>query len=99
MSHLIGIASLSVSNPNISIDDCLSRSNLASKQLTVGQIQLQENFQNSLRLVLNLTRLEVVPSLSPSEYYFVTRDEMKNKIDKGEFIEHAEFSGNMYGTR
>ena len=34
-----------------------------------------------------------------SDYHFVTREEMKKEIDAGEFIEHAEFSGNMYGTR
>ncbi|XP_042206353.1 guanylate kinase-like isoform X2 [Homarus americanus] len=31
-------------------------------------------------------------------YYFVTRQEMQEAIDKGEFIEHAEYSGNLYGT-
>ncbi|XP_068951971.1 guanylate kinase isoform X7 [Petaurus breviceps papuanus] len=33
------------------------------------------------------------------DYHFVTREEMQREIDAGEFIEHAEFSGNMYGTR
>eukprot|EP00088_Acartia_fossae_P010556 TRINITY_DN15284_c0_g1_i1.p1 TRINITY_DN15284_c0_g1~~TRINITY_DN15284_c0_g1_i1.p1 ORF type:complete len:239 (+),score=57.83 TRINITY_DN15284_c0_g1_i1:93-809(+) len=32
------------------------------------------------------------------DYHFVTRDTMKDLIAKGAFIEHAEFSGNMYGT-
>ncbi|XP_010559912.1 PREDICTED: guanylate kinase isoform X3 [Haliaeetus leucocephalus] len=32
------------------------------------------------------------------DYHFVTREEMQKEIDAGEFIEHAEFSGNMYGT-
>eukprot|EP00066_Takifugu_rubripes_P025227 XP_011614493.1 PREDICTED: guanylate kinase isoform X4 [Takifugu rubripes] len=32
------------------------------------------------------------------DYHYVTRDVMKAGIDKGEFIENAEFSGNMYGT-
>ncbi|KAM8966637.1 guanylate kinase [Pelodytes ibericus] len=32
------------------------------------------------------------------DYYFVTREEMQKEIDKGEFLEHAVFSGNMYGT-
>ncbi|XP_048410814.1 guanylate kinase-like isoform X2 [Stegostoma tigrinum] len=32
------------------------------------------------------------------DYYFVSREEMLRGIDSGEFIEHAEFSGNMYGT-
>ncbi|MBN3290137.1 KGUA kinase, partial [Polypterus senegalus] len=33
-----------------------------------------------------------------SDYHFVTRDVMQKGISSGEFIENAEFSGNMYGT-
>lgn len=29
-------------------------------------------------------------------YYFVTREEMTRAIEKGEFIEHATYSGNLY---
>ncbi|XP_028659723.1 guanylate kinase isoform X2 [Erpetoichthys calabaricus] len=32
------------------------------------------------------------------DYHFVTRDVMQKGISSGEFIENAEFSGNMYGT-
>lgn len=32
------------------------------------------------------------------EYYFATREEMLKMIENGEFIETAEFSGNLYGT-
>jgi len=32
------------------------------------------------------------------EYFFVSRAEFTTKIRKGEFLEHAEFDGNMYGT-
>ncbi|XP_068091262.1 guanylate kinase isoform X2 [Hyperolius riggenbachi] len=32
------------------------------------------------------------------DYHFVSLEEMKKGIDNGEFIEHAVFSGNMYGT-
>ncbi|XP_016527305.1 guanylate kinase 1b isoform X4 [Poecilia formosa] len=31
-------------------------------------------------------------------YHFTTREAMQEGIDNGEFIENAEFSGNMYGT-
>jgi len=31
-------------------------------------------------------------------YNFVTRDQMKKAIDNDEFIEYAEFGGNIYGT-
>lgn len=34
-----------------------------------------------------------------THYHFVERDDMKSAIDRGEFIETAEFGGNMYGTR
>ncbi|XP_065192613.1 guanylate kinase-like [Sycon ciliatum] len=32
------------------------------------------------------------------DYHFTTKDEMKSAVARGEFIESAEFSGNMYGT-
>ena len=32
-------------------------------------------------------------------YFFLTREEFKTCIDRGEFLEWAEFSGNMYGTQ
>lgn len=31
-------------------------------------------------------------------YYFVSRDEMEESIKRGEFLETASFSGNLYGT-
>ncbi|XP_050538159.1 uncharacterized protein LOC126903744 isoform X2 [Daktulosphaira vitifoliae] len=31
-------------------------------------------------------------------YYFTTKDEMQAAIKRGEFLEHAVFSDNMYGT-
>ncbi|XP_075341519.1 guanylate kinase 1b [Odontesthes bonariensis] len=32
------------------------------------------------------------------DYHYTTREAMLEGIEKGEFIENAEFSGNMYGT-
>ncbi|XP_070570331.1 guanylate kinase-like isoform X2 [Ptychodera flava] len=32
------------------------------------------------------------------DYHFTTRDEMEAAIDRGEFVETAEYSGNLYGT-
>ncbi|KAM4551588.1 guanylate kinase isoform 2-T2 [Odontesthes bonariensis] len=32
------------------------------------------------------------------DYHYVTREEMQASIDSGNFIENAEFSGNLYGT-
>lgn len=39
------------------------------------------------------------PHLLLADYYFVTREVMQRDIAAGDFIEHAEFSGNLYGTR
>ena len=33
-----------------------------------------------------------------TDYHFSTREEMKSMIENNEFVENAEFSGNMYGT-
>ena len=41
----------------------------------------------------------IVCSILSVEYHFTTREEMKKSIGAGNFIEWAEFSGNMYGTR
>lgn len=32
------------------------------------------------------------------DYYFVSHDKFKELITQGAFIEHAQFSGNFYGT-
>ena len=33
------------------------------------------------------------------DYYFSKRDEMEKAIESGEFLEYAEYSKNLYGTR
>nr|XP_005286347.1 guanylate kinase isoform X3 [Chrysemys picta bellii] len=48
--------------------------------------------------VSHTTRQPRVGEVNGKEYHFVTRDQMQKEIDAGEFIEHAEFSGNIYGT-
>ena len=32
------------------------------------------------------------------DYHYVTREAMIELVEQGQFIENAEFSGNMYGT-
>jgi len=43
--------------------------------------------------------LSLLPLMWCIDYNFVTRDEMTRAIANNEFVEHAEFSGNFYGTR
>jgi guanylate kinase len=32
------------------------------------------------------------------EYHFLTREEFNERVERGEFVEHAEYAGNRYGT-
>ncbi|XP_053721771.1 guanylate kinase 1b isoform X1 [Synchiropus splendidus] len=68
---------------------------------------------NKLPLLLGATLLPVADVFSSEDletsisnqsettdkdYHFTTREAMQDSIDQGEFIENAEFSGNLYGT-
>ena len=58
-----------------------------------------------------VSRVNLVPGVSDTtrdprpgevdgkDYYFVSREEIEKAIANNEFIEHATFSGNTYGTR
>ncbi|XP_069815243.1 guanylate kinase isoform X2 [Dendropsophus ebraccatus] len=48
--------------------------------------------------VSHTTRSPRPGEINGKDYHFVSREEMQRGIDKGDFIEHAVFSGNMYGT-
>lgn len=65
------------------------------------------NETNSQALFININHFSVSHTTRkprPGEengvhYHFVEREEMKEAIGRKEFLETAEFSGNMYGTR
>ncbi|XP_056374675.1 guanylate kinase [Hyla sarda] len=48
--------------------------------------------------VSHTTRSPRPGEVNGKDYHFVTREDMQCGIDGGDFIEHAVFSGNMYGT-
>lgn len=48
--------------------------------------------------VSHTTRAPRQGELNGEAYYFVTKEEMEGAVSRGEFIEHATFAGNMYGT-
>lgn len=44
------------------------------------------------------TRLPRDKEINGVDYYFVTKEEFKKRIEEGKFLEYAEFVGNYYGT-
>ncbi|EKM81999.1 hypothetical protein AGABI1DRAFT_112174 [Agaricus bisporus var. burnettii JB137-S8] len=48
--------------------------------------------------VSHTTRLPRPGEVDGQHYHFVSKDSFKDLIARGAFIEHAEFSGNFYGT-
>jgi|CXWL01.1.fsa_nt_gi guanylate kinase len=59
---------------------------------------IQSVFPQIARLTSCTTR-EIRPGEKNGvDYHFITRAEFQSKIGQGEFIEWAEFSGNLYGT-
>jgi guanylate kinase len=49
-------------------------------------------------LISDTTRPPRIGETDGKEYHFVTRRMFKDLLQDGGFIEHAEFSGNFYGT-
>lgn len=61
--------------------------------------KLQEEFSGIFGFsVSHTTRGPREGEIDGREYNFTTRDDMLTRIAAGEFIEHADFGGNMYGT-
>ncbi|KAG0043093.1 guanylate kinase [Gryganskiella cystojenkinii] len=48
--------------------------------------------------ISNTTRAPRAGESHGVEYYFLTREQFLEGVKNGDFIEHAEFSGNLYGT-
>ena len=59
---------------------------------------LKDKFPDLNFSVSTTTRSPRPGEVDGREYYFVSKEEFQQKIDKGDFVEHAEFSGNFYGT-
>ncbi|XP_053121413.1 guanylate kinase isoform X1 [Hemicordylus capensis] len=61
--------------------------------------KLLKDYENVFGFSVSHTTRQPRPGeVNGKDYHYVTREEMQKGIDAGEFIEHAEFSGNMYGT-
>uniref|UniRef100_A0A8D0G6N9 Guanylate kinase n=1 Tax=Sphenodon punctatus TaxID=8508 RepID=A0A8D0G6N9_SPHPU len=61
--------------------------------------KLLKEYENVFGFSVSHTTRQPRPGeVNGKDYHFVTREQMQKEINAGEFIEHAEFSGNMYGT-
>jgi len=59
---------------------------------------VQSEFPQITRLTSCTTRSARPGEVDGVEYFFISREVFERKIENGEFIEWAEFSGNLYGT-
>lgn len=69
----------------------------------VGKGTVRKYFQNdeSLKLAYSIsmtTRSPRAGEIDGVDYFFVTREQFEESIQKGELLEYAEFVGNYYGT-
>lgn len=66
------------------------------KTTLVEALMAQDNCVT--RAVTHTTRAPREGEINGVDYHFVTHDLFKAAIDRGEFLEHAEVFGNIYGT-
>lgn len=67
----------------------------------VGKNRILDRFwatKDSAKRVAHTTRQPRVGEVNGDNYHFVTREEFEVLIAQGEFLEHAEVYGNLYGT-
>ena len=60
--------------------------------------RLVQSDQSVFLSVSTTTRPPRAGEVDGREYFFVTRDEFLSRVKQGRFIEHAEVSGQLYGT-
>lgn len=65
---------------------------------TVRAKVFEESHHNLEYSVSMTTRNPRAGEVDGKDYFFVTHDEFKKRIEEGKFLEHAEFVGNFYGT-
>jgi guanylate kinase len=59
---------------------------------------LMERFPQLELSVSATTRRPRPGETNGKDYHFLTRDEFEKRLQNGEFLEHAEYAGNKYGT-
>lgn len=69
----------------------------ASGKDTIKSVIL-EKYPNFKKVITTTSRTPRVNEKNNVDYYFLTREQFKNKINSGEFAEYVEYGGNLYGT-
>lgn len=59
---------------------------------------LLSKYPNLRRVITTTSRNIRSGEKNGIDYYFITKDEFKDKIKKGQFIEYVQYGGNLYGT-
>lgn len=59
---------------------------------------LRENHPEVTMSVSATTRYPRPGEINGEHYFFLTKEDFQSRVDAGEFLEWAEFSGNYYGT-
>lgn len=59
---------------------------------------LLQKYPNLQKVVSSTTRIPRPGEKDDLDYHFLTENEFKEKIDKGEFIESVDYGGKFYGT-
>ena len=73
----------------------LSSPSGAGKTTLVKKISVENNFKISIS---HTTRKPRTNEVNGKDYFFVNKEEFKNLVDKGEFLEHAKVFENYYGS-
>ena len=60
--------------------------------------KIQQKFQNFKISVSHTTRKPRANEVEGIDYYFINKNDFKDKINKNEFYEYAKIFGNYYGT-
>ncbi|MCK4914284.1 MAG: guanylate kinase [Planctomycetes bacterium] len=60
--------------------------------------QMVEKMDNTYLSISVTSRPKAENEVDGNEYWFVTKNEFQEKIDKGKLLEYAEVFGNLYGT-
>lgn len=69
----------------------------ASGKDTIKQ-KLLSRFPNFKKAITTTSRTPRSGEVQDVDYHFLTREKFEDKIKAGEFAEHVEYGGNLYGT-